>query len=130
MQLHYNVLNGGVTPDQTSVEFYTTTEPPEMELRATAQAYVGIDIPAGDANSVQVTTFPVNQTDLTVIGVAPHMHSIGTHIGLTSLGKMAPKNASSTFRSGISIGSRPIDSSKMTLWLRNRGTNLTHLRIR
>ncbi len=80
MQLHYNVLNGGVIPDQTSVEFYTTDVPPEYEVKATPQAYLGIDIPAGDSASVQVTTFPVATPDLTVIGVAPHMHSIGTHI--------------------------------------------------
>ena len=80
MQLHYNVLNGGVIPDQTSVEFYTTDEPPEYELLATPQAYLGLDIPAGDANSVQITTFPVTKEDLTVVAVAPHMHSIGTHI--------------------------------------------------
>ena len=52
-----------------------------MELRATAPAYVGIDIPAGDKFR-SGDGFPVNQTDLTVIGVAPHMHSIGTHIRL------------------------------------------------
>jgi hypothetical protein len=80
MQLHYNVLNGGVIPDQTSVEFYTTDDVPDYELKATPQAYLGLDIPAGDSESVQVTTFAVNKPDLTVIGVAPHMHSIGTHI--------------------------------------------------
>ena len=82
MQLHYNVLNGGVVPDQTSVEFYTTSEPPEFEINAVPQPHLGIDIAAGDANSVQVTTFPVTQEDFTVIAVAPHMHSIGTHIRL------------------------------------------------
>jgi hypothetical protein len=82
MQLHYNVLNSEITPDQTSVEFYTDEVAPEYEINTVPQPHLGIDVPAGDGNSVQVKTFPVNQPDLTVIAVTPHMHSIGKNIRL------------------------------------------------
>ena len=58
---------------------HTTDDPLEYEVRAVPQAYLTRHR-RWDGNSG--ATFPVTQPDLTVIAVAPHMYSIGTHIRL------------------------------------------------
>ncbi|MEQ8273588.1 MAG: hypothetical protein RMA76_07205 [Deltaproteobacteria bacterium] len=78
MQMHYNTLAGAVTPDQTMAQLWFETQRPEYILDPTFLPHLGIDIEAGDADSVQTRRF-TNHSDepWTVVATSPHMHLLG-----------------------------------------------------
>jgi len=85
MQVHYNLLAlPAATPvpaDRSEVAFWTleTGERPASVVSITPLAHTGIRIEAGDPASVHERTFPV-PGNVTLVGVAPHMHTLGTRI--------------------------------------------------
>lgn len=86
MQIHYNVLAKGPAPDQSSLDLWLQAAKPTWLLSIDALAHVGIDIQAGDPESVQTRTF-VNKGSKpwTIVGTAPHMHLLGKRIAATAM---------------------------------------------
>lgn len=83
MQVHYNVLAADPSPDLTTLELHTYDEPQPFVLTTRPQALLDLRIPAGEADSVHERLFE-NRTDapITVVGLGPHMHILGTRIRL------------------------------------------------
>lgn len=85
MQMHYNTLSvpaGEPTPaDQTRAQLWTLPPGalPDYALRVVPFAYLDMRIPAGEAQSVQVREYRIPQ-DSTVVGLAHHMHTLGSSI--------------------------------------------------
>ena len=81
MQVHYNVLTQAPVPDQTKVELFYLDEAQPMVVRATPQPKFDLEIPAGEARSEHIAEFTYRGDDpMVVVGVAPHMHTLGTEI--------------------------------------------------
>jgi len=87
MQIHYNALGiadpSTVGGDLTKVGLWTldSNQKPTHLIRIDPLANGGIFIAAGDPNSVHQQTFPF-PVGATLIGVAPHMHLLGTRIAV------------------------------------------------
>lgn len=85
MQVHYNtsgVAKGETAEaDQTSARLWLMPEGkvPSYRINTIPLAHTGIQIAAGDANSVQTKTFNVPASG-TIVGVLPHMHTLGKSI--------------------------------------------------
>ena len=81
MQVHYNMLVGEPEPDLTRWELELSDEKPDWLLDSRPFAHLDIQIPAGDASSVQERLF-VNETEETwvISAMAPHMHLLGKRI--------------------------------------------------
>jgi hypothetical protein len=96
MQVHYNLFNANAAPDSSKAYFELAPATPQYQVRLLPVANPsGLKIKANDADAVQVIAFPVSevlrylkQTELTIISVAPHMHTLGTQI-TTSIGSQA-----------------------------------------
>ena len=86
LQIHYNVLAKGSLPDATSLDLWLQDEQPKQLLSIDPLPNLGIDIQAGDPESVQTRTF-TNQgvTPWTIVGTAPHMHLLGKRIAVTAV---------------------------------------------
>lgn len=89
VQVHYNTLNG-TAPDRTKIGLFFTDEPPAVPLGMYPLADTGIDIPAGrvddtsnpdDARGNFNFRLPLR---LSIYGVVPHMHMLGTRIRVTA----------------------------------------------
>jgi hypothetical protein len=81
MQVHYNTLGAPPAPDRTEVHLWTRATPPASALRSRPLAHLGLEIAAGDANSVQTLEFNHNgRAPWTIVGVSPHMHMLGETI--------------------------------------------------
>ncbi|MEO1267883.1 MAG: hypothetical protein AAFX99_07275, partial [Myxococcota bacterium] len=84
MQIHYNTLTVDQAPaDFTQLALWTMPagQVPEREVRINGFPHSAINIPAGEPDVVQERSFNLRTTrDVLVIGVAPHMHTIGTAI--------------------------------------------------
>lgn len=86
MQVHYNTVNGKPVPDQTSLVMQTRPDAPQYLYRTVPVAQPKLDIPAGEsaaAHSITITHWGSSPT--TLIGVAGHMHTLGTDIRGTIL---------------------------------------------
>lgn len=85
LQMHYNTLSLGPEEpspaDASRVTMWTTpdNQPPERQVIIAGSAHTGIEIAPGDANSTHQRDFRL-QSDATIIGVIPHMHSLGASI--------------------------------------------------
>jgi hypothetical protein len=82
MQLHYNVVGAGpdeVITDQTHVGLWTLPagETPDWIVTSLPIVDFGISLPPGDADITHSVAVRV-PVDATIIGVAPHMHLLGT----------------------------------------------------
>ena len=85
MQMHYNNANGTTPednhPDSTQVALWTMPDGqvPDYLIHLLPVADLGIDIPSGDPASTHTSIYryPV---DTTIVGVAPHMHLLGSEI--------------------------------------------------
>lgn len=82
-QMHYNTINvpAGEDPegDQTSADIWLMPEGevPEQEIRVIPFANLQLEVPPGEANSVQQRTYAFPH-DATLVGMTPHMHTLGT----------------------------------------------------
>ncbi|MBL9103131.1 MAG: monooxygenase [Myxococcales bacterium] len=95
LQVHYN-LGGGTDPDRTSLDL--AFAPPEQAaglelLRSNGYPWPGFTLPAGEAGvvvertlSARVTSKSYPDGDAWIVGVAGHMHMLGTQFGLTLVG--------------------------------------------
>jgi len=87
MQVHYNALGvsdpSSIQADQTQVGLWTLQpgEKPLYQVQIDPLANTGIVIAEGDPDSVHKQTFQMFSAG-TLIGVAPHMHLLGTRIGV------------------------------------------------
>lgn len=81
MQIHYNMLWGDPEPDWTEWHVRFTEEEPEWLVDSRPFAHRTLEIPAGDAQSVQERVFK-NRTNepWIVASVSPHMHLLGKSI--------------------------------------------------
>ncbi len=85
MQVHYNLSQvhetGAPEADRTSAKLWLmkSGEQPKYKLTTVPLANLGIEIPAGAAESIQVKGFNVPFGG-TLTGVLPHMHTRGTRI--------------------------------------------------
>ena len=85
MQVHYNVLGLASEetpkPDKTQVAFWTLEEgqTPDFLLEIVPFPHFDIEIPPGESDWQESKDF-ILPLDTTVVGVTPHMHSIGKNI--------------------------------------------------
>lgn len=82
LQMHYNTLAlaGSKPPaERSTVHLWTSKEKPERRVELLPMAHLGLEIPSGDAKSVQERTFRL-PVDGALVGFAPHMHLLGTRI--------------------------------------------------
>lgn len=83
MQVHYNLLAGDPEPDSTEFHVAVTTDPPEFHTTTFPTAILDLDIGAGEPSARHRATFRSYRSDpLRLIGVTPHMHLLGTSIGM------------------------------------------------
>lgn len=86
MQVHYNTLSAESEPDLTGIHLWTSESPPTLALRSRPLANLGIEIPAGEAESTH--TMEINQNGRepwTIVGVGPHMHLLGRSIRVDAI---------------------------------------------
>ena len=85
VQIHYNTING-ISPDRTQIDMWFTDGPATTELAMYPLADTGIQIPAGrvddktdenDARGEFTFNLPI---PVTIYGVVPHMHTLGSRI--------------------------------------------------
>lgn len=89
LQVHYNTLGldpAQIPSDRTAVELWTLPEgeTPRLEVRSIPLPDTDLNIPAGDPNVVEESTVSLGQLNgqRRLIGVFPHMHTLGTSIRL------------------------------------------------
>lgn len=86
MQIHYNSVGVELAPDQTTFEMMLTEDAPAKLTRTRPLAHLDIEIPAGDANSVQVRKFTHHgKKPMTIASVTGHMHKLGKSISAAHL---------------------------------------------
>ncbi|MCK6570486.1 hypothetical protein L6V77_05160 [Myxococcota bacterium] len=92
MQVHYNTLATAPLPDQTEVHLWTRPEVPGFEIVTRPLAHLDIEIPAGEAESVQTREFRNPTADTwEIVATGPHMHKLGKRIKVERLdGEGAP----------------------------------------
>lgn len=82
-QVHYNTVGHAVGPDLTRTELWLHGQAPKQLLRIFPLANFGIDIAAGDANSVHTKVFPNNsKSPWQIVAAMGHMHQLGKRIAL------------------------------------------------
>jgi len=88
VQMHYNTLNiapsEAIPADATSIEIWTlpTGVEPERRVHIQAIADIGLNVRAGESHAVAGTNF-TSPANATIIGVIPHMHTLGKEISVT-----------------------------------------------
>ncbi len=82
MQVHYHP-DGKPHADQSKLALYFATKPIERATLSWPLMNRQIDIPAGDAHYVRTATI-IAPTDVTLIGVTPHMHLVGKQMKVTA----------------------------------------------
>ncbi|MSQ84103.1 MAG: hypothetical protein EXR77_14670 [Myxococcales bacterium] len=91
LQVHYNTLGHKPVADQTLVEVWLHPTAPANLLSIRPLVDFGIQIAAGDANSVHSKELENNSTKpWTIVGVMAHMHQLGKQISVVK--KAAPKD--------------------------------------
>ena len=79
VDLHYNVLSSDGNPDETAFEFWTLDTAPKEAIQLKAFREGQLDIPPGEERHLESATFTQRgDTTSRIIGVAPHMHLLGT----------------------------------------------------
>lgn len=79
MQIHYNTVNNPEAEDRTKVQLKYTDGPAAKNLAIVPLADTEFEIAPGDANGKGQASFTL-PIDLTIHGVFPHMHLLGTSI--------------------------------------------------
>jgi hypothetical protein len=94
MQVHYNTLASDPVPDHTEVHLWTRPEVPAFEIVSRPLAHLDIEIPAGDAASVQTREFrnPTAET-WEIVATGPHMHKLGKSIKVERLDESGAPDA-------------------------------------
>ncbi len=83
MQVHYNLLSNDPAPDMTEYHMQLTTEAPERLSVTFPTAILELNIRAGEpVNRHQRLIRNYGSSPLTLTGFTPHMHLLGTEIGL------------------------------------------------
>ena len=89
MEVHYHP-SGKVETDQSSVGVYFVDKPIEQSMsepgkivRAIWMANYELDIPAGESDYHRSTTYTLPK-DVTLVGIVPHMHLLGTTMTVTA----------------------------------------------
>lgn len=96
LQMHYNTVSlpsDAATPsDRSSVALWTMAagQTPAQRVESLPFAHLGISIEPGDPASKQQRTFTI-PADGQLVALAPHMHRLGTKIGVTFLGASGPQ---------------------------------------
>ncbi len=86
MQMHYNTLSTDAQADQTEVRLWMSERAPDLLLESRFFAHIGIDIPAGDADSSHERVFWNNSNEpWTLVATSPHMHLLGKTQKLTHI---------------------------------------------
>ncbi len=86
MQTHFNTVFADPEPVQPEVTLYTREDPPDYQVRGMPFANMDFLIPAGDSESVHVETYRNSTGDAwTVLGVAPHLHALASHVRVSIL---------------------------------------------
>ena len=82
-QVHYNTVGHAVGADQTRTELWMHSQAPQKLLRIVPLANFGLDIAAGDANSLHAKVFTNNgKSPWQIVAAAGHMHQLGKRISL------------------------------------------------
>jgi hypothetical protein len=86
LQMHYNLAGNRTRPDQTKAHFWMMPDGavPAKQMRIIPFADLGIRIEAGDTESRHVREFTIPY-DMTIVGITPHMHTLGTSISVDYL---------------------------------------------
>ncbi|MEO7332039.1 MAG: hypothetical protein ABI193_25915, partial [Minicystis sp.] len=84
MQVHYNLANGAF-PDQTTMDLALADEV-KKEATISRVAAKNISLPPGQTHVEAKGTFkvPAMAKEVTVWGVAPHLHTRGTTMDVSS----------------------------------------------
>lgn len=81
MQVHYNILEQHPQPELTEVELIVQSEEPDQLVVATPVAITDLNIEAGEDSVVEQKVFYNYRSEpMRIVGVAPHMHLLGTEI--------------------------------------------------
>ncbi len=84
MQIHYNTLSDDPAPDMTEYHMRLTEEPPEQRSTTFPLVIQDLDIRAGAPENLHRRTFRSYRSEpVHITGFTPHMHLLGTEIGLT-----------------------------------------------
>jgi hypothetical protein len=79
-QVHYNLSEGRPLPDSSRIEMVVRERAPTTLVDVRPLAVRSLDIPAGEAEAVNVGWFPYfGDAPLTLSTVAGHMHLLGHH---------------------------------------------------
>lgn len=87
VQMHYNMVNDPDGVDRTEVDVYFVDEeehPDPTELLMVPFPVSDLHIPAGDPEAMVSGEGPEIPFDLTIHGVFPHMHLLGTEIRVSA----------------------------------------------
>ncbi len=87
VQMHYNIVNDPEGTDRTEVDLYFVDEeeyPEPVELAIVPLPGTDLFIEAGDPEAEVVVEAPQLPIDVTVHGVFPHMHMLGTEIRISA----------------------------------------------
>lgn len=81
MQMHYNLLSSEPEPDNTQVQLWLQSTPPEFLLMPRFFPHLGLDIDVADPASKHTRRF-INTSDRpwTIAATSPHMHLLGTRL--------------------------------------------------
>ncbi|NUP13421.1 MAG: hypothetical protein HOW73_45870 [Polyangiaceae bacterium] len=86
LQMHYNTLalgaGTGAPPDRTTVKLWTRPEAPSFRIESIPLAHLAMQIDAFDEASVQERLYRM-PIDAKLVGVTPHMHTLGTQISVS-----------------------------------------------
>ena len=82
LQMHYNTVGMGtdVPADRTSLQLWLQDTPPTWAIKVLPFADLALEIEPDDPQSIHEREY-VFPSDTRLIGVTPHMHTLGTKIG-------------------------------------------------
>ena len=83
LQVHYSLLTSQEPDPGTKLQLWLRETKPDFLLVMEAVAHLALEVEAGDADSHQVKRWwSTSRETLEILGVAPHMHLLGTSIGV------------------------------------------------
>lgn len=86
MQVHYNLLSSEPIEDETEFRMTLTDAEPELRVSSFPAAILELSIPAGEPEARHRAVFrSYRSAPLRLTGVTPHMHLLGTEIGMRLL---------------------------------------------
>lgn len=137
MQVHYNLQGHTPAPDQTSLQMWLRSTPPQFMVRAMPVANLGLHLAAGDAHATaEMTTTNNTVKPWKIVGAAGHMHRLGTEIKVTKLAAEGTETClmdlphwdfnwqqTYRFRAGEEVLVQPGESVKMSCTWDNSASN-------